>query len=268
MSSVGRILIGLLAAWGLVLLLLCQAACRQDASDADSVGLDTARTAFLHGEYLRAEELYQHYLQTRPIGPYRGEAWQRLADINQYVRNAPEKTATLLETALLEFAGNEPLSREFHLRIARVRQELRDFDGAARHYRQLLRAASQYPDFFCAVSQEFSQARLKAHDPAEALALLRTCLDTVTREPYRARCALSLARLLLRQDKASEAEPLLHSLYENQALDASSRAQAGFLLATLLENRRDTAAAKTIYDTILGDYPNPLAIKIKLRHLQ
>ncbi|WP_428563368.1 MAG: tetratricopeptide repeat protein [Solidesulfovibrio sp. DCME] len=255
-------------ACGLVLLLLCQAACQHDASTREALALEPARNAFLHGAYLQAEELYQHYLQTHAKGPFRAEAWQRLADINQYVRNTPEKTVTLLETGLLEFEANPELSRQFRLRIARLRLQMHEYDAAARSYSQLLADPPLDPSLSAALFQEFSQASLQAGHPGTALGLLRTCRQTLPSGPPRFDCSLSLARLFVQQNQLAEAESLLHELYEDPAAPPASQGQAGFLLAMLLENRLDRTQAKSIYHKILAYYPNPLAVQIRLRHLQ
>lgn len=249
-------------------MLLTQAACGKPATDGETVQIDAARSAFVSGEYLLAEDLYQRYLETQAHGKFRAEAWERLADISQYARNAPVKTATLLDAALLEFGQDPNLGPTLRLRAARIRLSLRQYDKAAAQYRFLLDDKAASPDFFCAVSQEFADALLKAHDPQTALEVLRRCRDSLPDGEQQAQCTLSLALLLVRLQRQAEAEPMLSHLYAATTIDATSRARAGFALASLLEARHDMAAAKALYEKLRETYPNHLVIERKLRYLQ
>jgi tetratricopeptide (TPR) repeat protein len=249
-------------------MLVTQAACGKTPADGEAVQIDTARSAFVSGEYLLAEDLYQRYLESYAHGKFRTEAWERLADISQYARNAPAKTATLLDAALLEFGQDATLRQALRLRVARIRLSLRQYDKAAAQYRFLLDDKTASADFFCAVSQEFAEGLLKAHDPQAALDVLRHCQGSLPDGEQQARCTLSLALLLVRLQRQAEAEPILSALYAATAIDATSRARAGFALASLLETRHETAAAKALYEKLRETYPNHLVIERKLRYLQ
>ncbi len=267
MSSCRRFLT-CLAAGGLFLLLVGQAACGRDGRALEETRIDIARRAFLNGEYLRAEGVYERYLETQPDGPYRLEAWVRLADISQYARETPARTATVLEAALLEFGENPATGPALRLRAARQRQQLGEYDKAAAHYKQLLAIPGLPPERVADIHIEFAEALMQAHDPMRAVGTLRTCgADLPAGDPH-ARCSLALAKVYLRLERPVQAEPLLRALYLHQDVPEDIRAQAGFALATWLEAGQDKEQARTIYESLRRTYPNPLVIEEKLRYLQ
>lgn len=243
------------------------AACGKSAS-SEEASLEGARSAFISGEYLLSETLYQRYLESHPKGRFRAEAWQRLADISQFARNAPAKAATLLETSLLEFETDAVLSTQLRLRIAALYQSLHASDKADRQYRFLLAGKDLSPELRCAVSQQFSQALLQARHFQQAVSVLRTSLATLPQGRAKAQCTLYLALLLLRLEQPDEAESLLAALQDDPEAADGIKAQARFALASLYEARKNITGARALYDSIRQSYPNHLVIEQKLQHLQ
>ena len=266
MSFHRRFLIGIALA-GLSLLLLGQAGCREKGGD-ETASVVAARSAFIDGEYLRAEESYEKYLQANPKGKYRLEAWERLADISQYVRNAPAKTAKLLESSLLEYGGDPETASRLLLRAARMRTALKEYDKAGSLYGKLLDNHALPQVQRVDIVLEYAHSRLEAHDDAGALALLRQTAATPLAPELKAKVTLELALLQLRLRLLPQAQTLLREVYETDAYPQALRARAGFALASLLQEKRETAAAAQILESLRPLYPNPQAIEQQLKALQ
>ena len=266
MSFHRRFLIGIALA-GLSLLLLGQAGCREKG-DAETASVVAARSAFIDGEYLRAEESYEKYLQANPKGKYRLEAWERLADISQYVRNAPAKTAKLLESSLLEYGGDPETASLLLLRAARMRSALKEYDKAGSLYAKLLENDALPQALRVDIVLEYAHSRLEAHDDAGALALLQQTATTSLTPELKAKVTLELGLLQLRLGNKHRAETLLREVYDYDAYPQALRARAGFALAALLQEKRETEAAMKILESLRPLYPNPQAIEQQLKVLQ
>lgn len=266
MSFHRRFLIGIAFA-GLSLLLLGQAGCREK-SDGETRLVVAARSAFIDGEYLRAEEGYETYLQAYPKGKYRLEAWERLADISQYVRNAPAKTVKLLESSLLEYGGDPQTISKLLLRAARMRAVLKEYDKAGVLYARLLDNDALPQALRVDIVLEYAHSRLEAHDEAAALALVQQAAATALAPELEARVSLELGLLRLRLGKKLEAESLLREVYDKSVFPQALRARAGFALASLLQEKRETGEAVQILESLRTIYPNPQVIEQQLKALE
>lgn len=266
MSFQRRFLIGIAFA-GLSLLLLGRAGCREKG-DVETSSVVAARSAFIEGEYLRAEEGYETYLQSYPNGKYRLEAWERLADISQYVRNAPAKTIKLLESSLLEYGGDPESVSRILLRAARMRTALKEYDKAGGLYAKLLEIAALPQALRVDIVLEYAHSRLEAHDEARALALVQQAAATPLAPELAARVSLELGLLRLRLGQQLEAESLLREVYAKTDSPQALRARAGFALASLLQEKRETGEAVKILESLRTLYPNPQVIEEQLKALE
>jgi tetratricopeptide (TPR) repeat protein len=241
--------------------------CQGSAADPEADVLETARKAFLAGQYLKAEDTYQYYLEMFPQGHFRLEAWQRLADVCQDGRDAPADAATLLEAALLEFGADPSTASDLLLRAAQLRQRSKQTDLAAKHYQALL----ELPDIpssrrFNAFLQ-LAQLLMTVNDFSAAQILLEKCVHGGLSSEDSASCAFLQAELLIRLDKTREAEPILREVFANPENPPALRAQAGFSLGQLYEARMDKDAANSLYTQVLPIHPNPLVVKKRLEYL-
>jgi len=253
---------------GLLTLAAGLGGCAAAPDDPEAGVVENARRAFLDGRFLTAEEAYQQYLQAYPRGTHRLEAWQRLADIAQDGRESPAEAATLLEAALLEFGREPAAASDLLARCGEVRLRRKEYDKAAAHYTALL----GLPGVADARRQEaylqLARCSVWAGDQAGALASYETCAQDRLAGPLRARCTLARAELLARLDKAGQAEALLRGLYDDPALPAPLRGQAGFDWAMLLEARNDGAAALALYEAVRGLHANPMVVDKRLGYLR
>lgn len=253
---------------GLACLLAGQIGCSGPPPDVEGRSLETARAAFLAGRFLQAEAAYQSYLQDYPQGDARLEAWERLADISQDVRDSAGGAASLTEAALLEFGNDPEVGPRLHSRAARLRFARKEYAKAAAHCRAVLDspAAPQV----CLLECHLLAARiaLAQRDEPKALAQYAACRASRLPRSETARCALAEAELLTRQERTSEAEPLLRDLFQAADIDPALRAQAGFSLGQIHEARNDKAGAKAVYQAVRPLHPNPMVVDKRLEYLQ
>ncbi|BAH73496.1 tetratricopeptide repeat protein [Solidesulfovibrio magneticus] len=249
------------------LLLGAQAGCDGPREDGSARLLETARRAFLDSQYLRAETAYEHYLQAYPTGADRLEAWRRLADIALDFRESPDKAATLLEAAVLEFAGDPATTADLLTTAASLRFDRKAYARAAADCRGVvdLAGASDQRRLDCHLL--LGRLELAQRNDAQALARYEACRQSDLPRTESARCALAQAELLLRLERFKEAEPLLHEIFATANSAPALRAQAGFALGQLKEASSDKAAAREIYKATRPLHPNPLVVDKRLELL-
>jgi len=252
---------------GLVLLLLGQACCQATPADPEADVLETARQAFLSGQYIRAEDTYQYYLQMYPNGRFRLEAWQRLTDISQDGHDAPGEAATLLEAALLEFGSDPDIAPDLLSRSAQLRVRRKEYDVAVASYQAILSFPGISDKKRLDAYLQLAHVRMLTGDIPAALAVLQTCRQSDLPVTESVVCAYTQAETLIGLDKGREAEPILQEIFSDAKNSATLRGQAGFSLGLMYEAKKDKAAAKTCYENVLSLHPNPLVVKKRLEFL-
>mgnify|MGYP001320386770 CR=1 FL=1 len=258
----------ILCATGLACLLLGQTGCRHASLEPQDLVLETARKAFLSGQYSTAEDTYQYYLQMYPRGRFRLEAWQRLADIRQDSRDSPREAALLLETALLEFASEPSVTVDLLFRAAQLRMQSKDYGVATAHYEALRSLASLDSQLRLDAYLQLARLRLLTNDAPGALAILQECRQSRLQLSEQSFCSFRLAEILLSYDRAQEAEPILHDVFDAADTTPALRAQAGFSLGQIYESRKEVDKAREIYKNVLPLHPNSLVIQNRLDFLK
>jgi len=253
---------------GLVCLLAGQTGCSGPQPDAQGQLLESARAAFLDGQFLQAETAYQSYLQAYPQGVARLEAWQRLIDVSQDARGATGQAANLAEAALLEFGGEPGVAAELHVRAARLRFGRKEYAKAAAHCRVVLDNPASPDNLFLECQLLAARIDLVLGDAPKALARYAACRQSRLSQSDKARCALAQAELLGRYGRGSEAEPILQDVFTAEDIAPALRAQAGFDLGQIYEARNDKARAKALYQAVRPLHPNPMVVDKRLDCLQ
>jgi tetratricopeptide (TPR) repeat protein len=261
-----RLAVGKLAGLALVGLLLVQGCGSRPESDTAGQVLAEARQAWLAGDFPQAEADYQRYLQAFPQGADRLEAWKRLADIAYAVRGQAAAALTLLEAGLLEKGIDE--ARFFELAGLAVETAMasRQYAKAAALARELLARDGAPSALVVQATVALEQALDAQGDGRGAREALEQCRTRLGDDIASAPCSLRLG-LLLSGQESKEAQAIFQGLYDNGAVEARIRAQAGFALGEAAEARQDKATARTWYEAVKNSYPNPMVIAKKLELL-
>lgn len=248
-------------------MLLGQACCQPIPTDPEAEVLETARQAFLSGQFIKAEDTYQYYLQMYPSGRFRLEAWQRLADISQDGREATREAAMLLDAALLEFGADPDIAPDLLSRLAQLRLRRKEYDLASATYRNILEFPGISDKKRLDAYLQLAHVRRLTNDIPAALSVLNSCRQSGLSASETAYCAYMQAEILVGLDKGQEAESILQEIFSSTQNAAALRGQAGFSLGLIAEAKKEKALAKERYESVLSLHPNPLVVKKRLEFL-
>jgi tetratricopeptide (TPR) repeat protein len=252
----------------LALCLACVLGACGAGPDSESQLLHSARTAYITGENLSAEDLYQKYLQDYPEGAYRLEAWNRLYDIAVNLRGDKRGAVLLVDAMLMEYAADPALIPELISRAAQLHGDLHDYEKAGTFWTQYI-GLPQVPQ------PRRNQARLRLAKVyavqkriEDSLRILRECQQVKDEEQVYASCQLEEAGGLIRLERHDAAKALLLDLRSKVPAGSAVWNQAGFLLGEIYEQAHQTAQAIEVYESLLDTFPNPQAVRTRIQNLK
>lgn len=253
---------------GLALMVLMLAACSGAGRDTM---ISQADEEYAAGNYLKAESLYERYLEANPQGKGRWRAWQRLADISLTVTGNARKGAALLESALLEYSENTERAAGILWRLARVYTDLRDWDSATDAWNNLIdhhEALDHEPGHAWEVYWNLGKIYQFQGRYDMAKDSMLSCMEVAPDDPARAQCMYELAQAFGLLKNREQAQSWLEKLLELEGVDPELQALGAYLLAELAESEGDMDRAKQLLESIRETYPNPKVIEARLKHLQ
>jgi len=226
-----------------------------------------ADRAFAAGDYHQAQGLYQAYLQKRPQGRLRWEAWRRLLDVSRTVRRDGRDTALLLESMRLEFAEDPGRASQLLWELAETYTALREWDHAVAALQDLLAQGADDTEAW-RVYWQLGKIHQFQGRHVQAREAMSTCLEQAPDDGSRATCMYELAQVETLLKNRSAARELLAKVLDLPGAGEETRALAAFLLADLHEAEGRPAEAVRLLETIRQTYPNPLAVETRLKHLR
>lgn len=239
-------------------------------SSSEDVDADIAyaRKAYASGHYTEAERVYQGYLQRRPEGRRRWEAWGRLLDISRNVYSSPEKSVDLLESMYLEFSEDDDKAWDILTDLAKEHASARQWSKAVDAWQRSLNIPKLPEERIPGVHLELADIYRKQREFHLALDALRTCESKAQNRQVRGECLYELAQTYDLMQQPAEAIEVLEKLRGVEGLDAERHALATFLLADLKAAEGHTKEAVALLESIKDVYPNPLVIKTRLKQLR
>jgi tetratricopeptide (TPR) repeat protein len=259
----GRALLPFLAACAFAAA-LALSACSPDP--AEKTALDQAREALSSGYFLEAEKGFEDYIRSHPRGRYRLEAWNRLVDTAS-LRGDTDKVADILEAMLLEYAQDPDTRSATALKLAELYDHLDRSDLALDLWRSVLDQKGLPPERRPEILRRMAKAA-RARGQAEAsIQHLRDCAATAQKPDDRAVCLYELAQGLTLDQRLPAAKETVEEVRRMAQAPAHIRVQATFLLAEIHELDRNTKAARDLYESIRGLYPNREALEYRLKNL-
>ena len=229
--------------------------------------LDEARKAVQQRDWPLAERLLERYLRTEENPRDRWEAWVLLMDIS--IRSKLDANVALgqLETMLQEF-GHDGLRKK--LILARL-GELHENLG---HTGQALAVWGRYAELANLTDAEAANVqrrignlhfRQRRFDLAEEA--LQTCQALQVDEALRAGCLYDLALANMARDELDDARDQAMQVL-SMHIDDELRGLAGFLLADVLEQQGQRAAALSRFEAVRGLYPNEMVVDNRIAYLK
>ena len=254
---------------GLLGLLCAAALCVGCADTSEDIHLVIeGREAFANGHYILAEERFEAYLHEAPQGGRRYEAWSRLLDVAQNIRDDKPKAAGILEAMVVEYGENPKRARELLTRLAEVYEAMGKRDKAADTWGKFIAlpgldttAKAQTYRKLAALRQIQSQYDL-------ALDALEACRRVAPNDAEQAQCLYEQGLVLGFMESYDRAEQSLRDIRTLTEAPKALRAQSEFLLADLMEQQGKTEEAIRTLESIMDDYPNRKALETRLSYLK
>ena len=245
-----------------LLLGLTCAACGTNFSD----NLSEADTAYAEGNYYQAQRLYENYLQVKPQGKKRWEAWNKLLDIAVLLENDLPKAAQLLEAMLLEFAESPERESRLRLRLARTYTELAQWDKALEAWQAVL-SDEDRPMAEWEVHWNMGKVYQFQGKYAQARQSMSHCREMAATGADKARCSYDLALANSFLGQRDQARQWLEKVMAEPGASAELKALSGYQLAEILEMDGHKDEARKVLESIKDTYPNPKAVELRLKRL-
>lgn len=237
-------------------------------ADPETELLHSARTAYITGENLTAEDLYQKYLQGYPDGGYRLEAWNRLCDIAVNLRKDKAGAVPLIEAMLLEYGADANLRPELLRRAAQLQADLHEYPKACEYFEKYLGEAGVPPTDRNTARQLLAKLYELQRREDDSLRVLRECHAEKDPGSVFLDCKLESANLLVRMQQYDAAAASLMELRDQVSAGSLVWSRAGFLLGEIYEHNHENDKAVAMYQSILDSFPNPQAVRSRLTTLK
>ena len=247
----------------LCLLLAC-AACTPSFDDGM---LAQADAEFDKGNYLRAESLYERYLEANPQGTQRWRAWDKLADIAINVVGDLHKAATILDAAHLEYSDDAGRAADVLWRLARVYTDLRDWERASETWNRLIDNYDLSKKRLWQVYWNLGKIHQFQGRYAMAKDSMLSCMETAPDQTSRSQCMYELAQAYSFLKNREQAESWLEQLLALDNADPELKALATYLLSEQAEADGDVPRARELLESIRTTYPNPKVVESRLNNL-
>lgn len=230
--------------------------------------LESARQAFMDGNYSEAERLYESYIQAEPQGDGRWEAWNRLLDMALTVRNDRPRATSILDAMYLEFGDSGPRAFELLSRLAEIYEDMNNYGKAVEAWRKCLSLPGIDPAESARLHYRIARDHQAMKAYGQAVQELNLCIRDAQKPELAQQCRYTLAQNLIFMGRVDEAKEILRSIMANPEIEDEPRALAAFLLADVLEDQEKYAEAIDILESIRLTYPNPLVVDSRLKHLK
>ncbi len=230
--------------------------------------LTQARKAFAAGHYSEAERLYEHYIQSRPQGEERWEAWNRLLDMALSVRQDRNRATSILDAMYLEFGDQSGKAYELLSKLAETYENMNQSAKALEAWKKCLSLPGVEPSIAARIHYRIARNHQSMKAYGLAAQELNFCIRDAQSAELSQLCRYNLAQNLLFMERFDEAEEVLNAIMTNPDVDEERRALAGFLLADVYEDQERYGEAVAILESIRLTYPNPRVVDTRLEHLK
>lgn len=230
--------------------------------------LGQAEGEYAKGNYLKAESLYERYLEANPQGQGRWEAWDRLAEISSNVLGDQRKAASIMEAAFLEFSDDPDRASAMLWRLAHAYTDLRDWDKATEAWNRLAGERQPAGDKLWEVYWNLGKIHQFQGRYDQARDSMQSCMEAAPGPGPKAQCMYELAQAYTFLNNRDQAKDWLQRLLEMPEADEELKALAAYLLAEVAAAEGRTARARELLESIRQTYPNPKVVESRLQHLE
>jgi tetratricopeptide (TPR) repeat protein len=272
---------------GFLILVLLLWGCPAEESVTDD--LASARKAYTIGHFSEAERIYQHYLQDKPEGEHRKEAWNRIIEISLSIYGDYEKAANLLDSMYFEYGDDPEQAWKLLNRLAEVYESMRDWDDAIKVWRRALNSPGLTQERMGTAYQRIAKIYSYQRNYTMAQEALAACEKQASDPDIKAACLYQSAQTLEFMLQSTQAQMTggtdekeessdITAIQENiksilaridglDGVDEERRAMATFLLADIMEAQGKRKDALQLFQSIQETYPNPKVVEARIEHL-
>ncbi len=259
------------------------------AEEVATDDLTSARKAYTIGHFSEAERIYQHYLQDKPEGEHRQEAWNRIIEISLSIYGDYEKAANLLDSMYFEYGDDPEHAWNLLNRLAEVHESMRNWDDAIKVWRRALTTPALTEERMGTAYQRIAKIYSYQRDYKMAQDALASCEKQAVDPNIKATCLYQSAQTLefmLQSTQAQmvdskgikEESPDIVAIQENiksilvrindlKGVDEERKAMATFLLADIMEAQGNRKEALKLFQSIQETYPNPKVVEARIESL-
>jgi len=251
-----------------VCVLIFSIQCCSNITDYESNIIHSARTAYLTGENITAENLYKKYLQEFPNGKYRFEAWERIYDITTNLRKDKISSLPLLDAMLMEYASDRNLYPQILKKYAILHLDLFQNDESIKLWLKYIGLTIISDSEKNNGRLQLSKQYLLQNNFDSALLVLRKCNECIDSEGFYSFCKLQEAEVLFRMNQIDAATSLLQSIRRDYPKQSIIYLEASFLLGDIFEIIQNKSDALEMFESILASYPNTQAVRTRINNLK
>jgi len=246
---------------------MCIVAACSSGSSSGGDDIERARSSYSKGFYLEAEKDYERYLQAKPQGKFRKEAWDRLTEIAMTIKGDYERAVVLLEAMYLELGNDQDTAWKIMFHLGEAYSELGNNGKAIEAFEKCLVHAQGAPQHM--YKTQLRMARLYRDMGSYDLvaSTLENCADSASDPESKAKCLYELALSYTFISSLTQANNTLHTLLDLKGVSDETRSLAIFLMADICENERNFSKARKLLESILTTYPNPKVVESRLANL-
>ena len=230
--------------------------------------LDEAIFAMRDREWRRAEKHLERFLITAKDPEERWQAWQKLLEVTERGGQDKRWISDSLETMLLEFQGQPEKQQIVLRRMAENQESVRDYDNAIASWLQWASLPGLSDEQRLEVYQRIASLQMRNKRLQGAEGTLHECLSLPLADYKKSECYYSLAELNILREELEEGTATLQQLLDMEKISPDLNARATFLLADILQQKKENAEALKLFKSIRGIYPNPLAVAARIAALE
>ncbi len=208
---------------------------------------DYAGLAFSQKEYGMAAQSYGQYLSTYTKGRHIPEVLFRLGEC--YMNQNKLTEAERYYSEVVNRYPKADIAPSAAYRLAASRYNTGDFKAAATFF-NFCELKTLVPRVKLAAAFYKSQAYDQLKEPKKQLEALKSVLAVAKDNEFRERALVSMASLLQREGKNSEAQPILNAIVA-ESKDPATRADAALKAAVLYSEKKDSEEAIRLFEIAL-----------------
>ncbi len=229
---------------------------------------DQAVQAYNEGSYPIALALLESTLAKEERKEFRWQAWELLLDITEKTDDNSALFDEYFSAMLLDFEDDPK-------RLKHVLKTMADYYEQRREYTESVLAWMRYIDVQPMESETehieayLSLARnlLHTHQLNEAETVIQHLLTLPLSETQRGHCLLDLVRISFLSEDHVKSKKLAKELYEQDGIAAEICAEAGFILADILEMEGKEEEALALFISIKDTFPNTMVVDFRIDRL-